>query len=70
MLQTMKKKHHSEINWVNPTPEDLVYLRSLSYEEHSELLKEVCDAAGAKGISKRSLDEILEAVEKKATQVA
>jgi len=66
----MKKRTQDQINWANPTSEDLAYLRSLSHEEHSELLKQACDAGIESGVSQRTLEEILQSAEEKATEVA
>lgn len=54
----MTKKTHEKINWAAPSEEDIAYLRSLSREEHKQLLRDMLDAASQSGTSSYSMEDI------------
>ncbi len=57
----MKSYTHDQINWINPTDEQVVFLRSLSRSDHSALIKQASEAGLVSGLSNKSHRDIFEA---------
>jgi hypothetical protein len=66
----MQKRTYDQINWVRPSAEDIVYLQSISAEEHKRLLRDMLDAAAASGETSDTMEDIWREAVRRASELA
>jgi len=61
---------HSDINWAQPSADDLAYLKSLPASEFRALYRDMLEAAGGSKTSAKTIDDIWKEALKRASSAA
>lgn len=66
----MQMRTHDQINWAQPSADDIAYLQSISAEEHKRLLRDMLDAAAASGETSDRMEDIWREAVRRASEMA